>query len=357
LPSAPSTRIGEPLSGLPVTTVAAFDYELPPKSIAQVPLARRDDARLLVDGGDGRDPEHRTVRDLSTLVGPGDLLVVNETRVRPARLHLHKQSGGAVEVLLLEPEHEWTWSALVRPARRVQPGVVLFASGAPIMTVGDRGDDIRAVTFVGERAVDDVLGELGEMPLPPYIHERLADPERYQTTYAAAPGSAAAPTAGLHLTTAVLDGVRAAGADVAVVDLRVGLDTFSPLRGTVLDDHVMHSEYYRVPPETAAAVEAADRVIAVGTTTVRALEASAIGPAEGRTDLFIRPGFDWRVVDVLLTNFHVPRSSLLVMLEAFMGAGWRDLYAVALETGYRFLSFGDAMIVARGRAASIGHGR
>ena len=277
------------------------------------------------------------------------MLVVNDTRVRPARLHLEKESGGRAEVLLLEPVGGRTWSALVRPVRRLPEGTVLGCSGQNVLTVGPSRRGTTEVTFVGDRPVDDVLADLGEMPLPPYIHARLDDPDRYQTVFARAPGSAAAPTAGLHLTEQVLDGVRARGTPVVSVELHVGLDTFRPLRGATLDDQVMHTEAYRVPAETIEAVAEAERVVAVGTTTVRALEAAALGPSRGRTDLFIRPGFDFQVVDRLLTNFHMPRSSLLVMLEAFMGRRWRSLYAEALDQGYRFLSFGDAMLVDRHR--------
>lgn len=328
-------------------SVDHYDYDLPTEAIAQTPIEPRDRARLLVDGGEGRPPADRHVRDLPLLLGPGDVVVVNETRVRPARLHLQKASGGRVEVLLLDAGPDGRWSALVRPGRRLRPGTVLEVDGTPVLEVGEADGDTRSVTFLGDRPVDEVLADLGEMPLPPYIHEAPADRDRYQTVYARSPGSAAAPTAGLHLTDTVLDAIRAAGAAVATVDLTVGLDTFQPLRGPTLDDQVMHTEAYVVPTATSDAIEAARRVVAVGTTTVRALESAARGAPEGRTDLFITPGFEFRVVDALMTNFHVPRSTLLVMLEAFMGERWRELYAQALRGGYRFLSFGDAMFVER----------
>lgn len=324
-----------------------FDYDLPEQAIAQAPIEPRDGARLLVDQGPDGVPVDRAISDLPALLAPGDLLVINDTRVRPARLRLEKPTGGRAEVLLLEPRAGRSWSALVRPGRRLRPGTVLGVHGEPVLVVGGAEDETRVVTFLGDRPVEDVLTEVGEMPLPPYIHHRLEDPDRYQTVFARRPGSAAAPTAGLHLTDTVLDSVRSQGIEVATVELQVGLDTFQPLRGPTLDDQVMHTEAYRVPPETAAAVAGASRVVAVGTTTVRALEAAAVGSSEGRTDLFIRPGFGFAVVDVLLTNFHVPRSSLLVLLEAFMGERWRALYAQALRRDYRFLSFGDAMLVER----------
>lgn len=331
----------------PGTPVDRFDYELPPQVIAQTPIEPRDAARLLVDGGPGSVPDDRSVADLPSLLAPGDVLVVNDTRVRPARLRLEKPTGGRAEVLLLDPLGDRTWSALVRPGRRLREGTVLEHDGEAVLTVGPTDGETRSVTFGGERPVDDILADLGEMPLPPYITRSLDDPDRYQTVFARQRGSAAAPTAGLHLTERVLDSVRARGVQVVTVDLQVGLDTFQPLRGPTLADQVMHTEAYRVPEETATAVAEASRVVAVGTTTVRALEAAAVGPAAGRTDLFIRPGFDFAVVDVLLTNFHVPRSSLLVLLEAFMGERWRTLYDHALGAGYRFLSFGDAMVVSR----------
>ncbi|HEX2039193.1 MAG TPA: tRNA preQ1(34) S-adenosylmethionine ribosyltransferase-isomerase QueA [Acidimicrobiales bacterium] len=318
----------------------AFDYPLPAAAIAQAPAEPRDAARLLVSLDPARPPEHRRVRDLPDLLGPGDLVVVNETRVLPARLHLRKATGGAVEVLLLEAVDGPRWEALVRPGARVRPGTALHAGdGTAVLEVGEAvGDDgRRRVTLLA-----DPFG-YGTVPLPPYITEPLDDPERYQTVYATRPGSVAAPTAGLHLTEEVLARCR-----TATVELVVGLDTFRPITAERVEDHVMHSERYVVPEATMAACEAADRVVAVGTTTVRALEAAAAsGELEGRTSLFIRDDYEFRVVDVLLTNFHLPRSSLLVLLDAFVGPRWRGLYDTALAEGYRFLSFGDAMLVAR----------
>jgi S-adenosylmethionine:tRNA ribosyltransferase-isomerase len=325
----------------------AYDYDLPADRIAQVPAEPRDSARLLVALDPTGPEEHRRVSDLPELLGPGDLLVVNETRVNPARLHLEKGTGGRVEVLLLEPVSGGCWQALVRPSRRVSPGTVLLAGGRPALEAGpvlDGGDGRRLVTVLDQDAVD----EAGEVALPPYVHEPLADPERYQTVYARTPGSVAAPTAGLHLTPQLLARCEATGAGLARVDLAVGLGTFRPITADRVDEHRMHSERYCVPAETLARCRDARRVVAVGTTTVRALEsAAATGSARGQTDLFIRPGFSFRVVDVLLTNFHLPRSSLLVMLAAFCGRRWRALYDDALNEGYRFLSFGDAMVVVR----------
>jgi S-adenosylmethionine:tRNA ribosyltransferase-isomerase len=333
--------------------LAAFDYELPPERIAQHPVEPRDSARLLVDAGPGAEPSHRTVADLPGLVGPGDLLVLNDTRVLHARLLLRKPTGGDVEVLLLEPVEEG-WEALVRPSRKVRPGTVLHprdGSDAFAVEVGeDLGEGRRRVRIDTPHDQVALLERHGQVPLPPYITAPLADPGRYQTVYADRPASVAAPTAGLHLTPEVLDRCVAAGAAVARVELVVGIGTFRPITTDTVEDHVMHAETYEVPPETMAACASAERVIAIGTTTVRALEsAAARDELEGRTDLFIHGDYDWKVVDALLTNFHVPRSSLLVMIESLIGPRWRTLYDTALAEGYRFLSFGDAMLLQRAK--------
>jgi S-adenosylmethionine:tRNA ribosyltransferase-isomerase len=357
-----------------VTSTAALDYDLPDAAIAQVPIEPRDAARLLVDRGPDDPPEHRTVADLPSLVGPGDLIVRNDTRVIPARLHLHKATGGAVEVLLLERTGWHRWEALVRPGRRVPPGTVVEGSYLQVEVGEDLGDGRRAVELRVHRQVDelDAIDDHGDVPLPPYIHEPLADPSRYQTVYADedsgrfrlvdADGdrlrSVAAPTAGLHLTPDVLERCRMAGARVADVRLAVGLGTFRPITADHVEDHHMHGERFSVPLEVLAECERADRVLAVGTTVVRALESAARAveggkEADGRTELFIHDDFDFRVVDRLLTNFHVPRSSLLALVDAFIGSRWRRLYETALVEGYRFLSFGDAMLLDHrwGRAA------
>lgn len=334
-------------------------YHLPPEAIAQTPVEPRDAARLLLATDPSGAVGHRRVSDLPEQLLPGDVLVVNTSRVLPARLRLKKRSGGAAEVLLIEPHplagDPRVWQALVQPGRRLPPGTVLCDSeGRPVAEVGERLDGgLRAVELrpAPGQDVAGLVAVLGSVPLPPYIHAPLADPERYQTVYADRPGSVAAPTAGLHLTEAVLDGCRRRGVKVATVDLAVGLGTFKPVTAPRAEDHRMHEERYTVPPETLEACATARRVVAVGTTTVRALEtAAATGESSGRSALFIRPGFDWSVVDLLLTNFHQPRSSLLLLVEAFVGTRWRNLYTEALATGYRFLSFGDAMLLARGGA-------
>jgi S-adenosylmethionine:tRNA ribosyltransferase-isomerase len=335
------------------------DYNLPEAAIAQAPAEPRDAARLLVAVDPGRAPEHRRVADLPSLLGPGDVLVVNTTRVLPARLRLRKPTGGAAEVLLLEPDGAAggdVWEALVHPGRRLRPGELLCApaagapagaGGHPLVEVGDYlADGRRRVRLL--RTAEEVMSVAGSLPLPPYIRQPLRDPERYQTVYAENPGSVAAPTAGLHLTADVLRRCRSAGARVEGVDLSVGLATFRPITAARAEDHVMQIESYRVPDATMAACGDAERVVAVGTTTVRALEtAAATGELSGRSDLYIHGDFKFGVVDVLMTNFHQPRSSLLVLLEAFCGSRWRELYVEALAAGYRFLSFGDAMFVSR----------
>ena len=329
-----------------------LDYPLDPALIAQVPIEPRDAAKLLVDRGDA-EPEHRHVTDLPSLLQPGDLLVVNETKVIPARILLHRHTGGAAEVLLLEPRdpHRRRWEALVRPARKLKAGEGLVAGdGTPVIEIGTRTEagDTFEVALLGEGEPLDLLAAYGVMPLPPYIHTPLDRPERYQTVYANEPGSAAAPTAGLHLTQRVFDGLRARGVEFATVELVVGLDTFAPVTEDDPLTHRMHSERYRVPQATWDAVQAARRVVAVGTTSVRALESAArSGQLEGRTELFLHAGSEIEVVDLLMTNFHMPRTTLLMMIEAFVGPRWRRLYADAAEHGYRFLSFGDAMLLDR----------
>jgi S-adenosylmethionine:tRNA ribosyltransferase-isomerase len=344
-----------------------LDYDLTDERIAQVPVEPRDAARLLVDAGPS--VEHRYVRDLPELLEPGDVVVVNTTRVLPARLHLVKETGGQAEVLLLEERSdlgEGCWEALVRPGRRLPPGTTLTHPATPDVLRVEVGDEldggVRLVTLSCQGRLDlrDGIEAVGEVPLPPYIRAPITDPDRYQTVYADRwrSESVAAPTAGLHLTESVLDGLRGRGAQVVGVHLVIGLGTFRPIATDKVEDHAMHDEGYQVPDETLSACRAArdrgNRVVAVGTTAVRALEsAMATGALEGRTELFIRDPYDFQLVDRLLTNFHLPRSSLLAMIDAFVGADpdgarrWRSLYNVALAEDYRFLSFGDAMLLTR----------
>ncbi len=336
----------------------AYDYGLPPELIAQSPLATRSAARLLVAPGLTATGEvgHETMADLPLLLRPGDLVVVNDTRVLSARLHLVKVTGGRAEVLLLEPAagRPSAWEALVRPGRRLPASTLLYESpsGPPVVEVGEplgSDEDGRRLVRLLDPAVVD---RSGTMPLPPYIRRSLDDPERYQTVFSVSrevgERSSAAPTAGLHFTPELLDACRAAGATVATVDLVIGLDTFRPITAATPEEHVIHSERYSVPPTTMAACAEASRVVAVGTTVVRALESAAsTGRLSGRTDLYIHGEYPFEMVDVLVTNFHLPRSSLLLLVEAFCGPQWRQLYATAIQERYRFLSFGDAMVVDR----------
>lgn len=325
-----------------------FDYDLPPELIAQEPIEPRSAARLLVDRG-SRPSEHLQVSQFPDLVGEGDLVVVNETRVLPARLSLKRGSGGSVEILLLELVDGRRWRALARPGRKLREGEVLLSSGEQevVEIVGrDSSDDGQFIVEL--LAEPERLAEIGEMPLPPYITTPLVDPERYQTVYAKRAASAAAPTAGLHFTPELMEQVEASGARIARVELVVGLDTFRPLAVDDVRQHRMHSEQFSVPEHVLAEIADARRVIAVGTTATRAIEtAGTSGRLSGRTDIFISRGFRWSVVDVMLTNFHLPRTTLLVMIDAFVGRRWRDLYEEAIRERYRMLSFGDAMLLDR----------
>ena len=322
-----------------------FDYHLPPERIASEPLAARDSSRLLVDHGD--HVEHRLTADLAEYVREGDVIVINDTKVLPARVRFRRATGGSGEVLLLEPRPDTNiWEALVRPSRKLTPGTRVVIGDDLSFVFGDDLGNGRRVVIVESSDLIRALDTHGEMPLPPYLPGPVRDPARYQTIYASRPASAAAPTAGLHLTQATLDACAARGAQLARVELVVGLDTFRPITVDDLSHHEMHSEYYRVPEATMQACTAAERVIAIGTTTVRALESAATrGELEGRTNLFIRRGYDFKIVDVLMTNFHLPSSTLLVMIDAFIGPRWRELYEIALHEQYRFLSFGDAMLL------------
>jgi S-adenosylmethionine:tRNA ribosyltransferase-isomerase len=307
-----------------------LDYDLPPALIAQHPPERRDASRLLVYDRSSGEVRHRRFPDLRDELGAGDLVVVNDTRVVPGRLHLRRSGGGEAEVLLLEELEPGVWEALARPSKRLRAGQRL----GPVELVASLGEGRWRVRLEGEPA--------GEPPLPPYIREPLADPERYQTVYAEEAGSAAAPTAGLHFTEELL-----AGLDVERITLHVGLDTFRPVTAETLGEHELHSERYRVSAGAWERIRTAERVVAVGTTTVRVLESLARGaPLEGRTRLFVTPGFEFRRVDSLVTNFHLPRSTLLALVMAFAGVEEvRRLYGIAIEARYRFYSFGDAMLI------------
>ncbi|HEX6900013.1 MAG TPA: tRNA preQ1(34) S-adenosylmethionine ribosyltransferase-isomerase QueA [Thermoanaerobaculia bacterium] len=328
-----------------------FDYHLPPERIAQE-AAPRGESRLLVLDREGPD-RHARIRDLPRLLRPGDLLVLNDTRVIPARLFGHRPSGGRMEVLLIERRGEREWDALVKPGRRAQPGTRIdFADGLAAEVVDKREDGRHLLRF--SEPVEPHLDRLGHIPLPPYIHrpDTPADRERYQTIYARHPGSVAAPTAGLHFTEELLREIEAAGIGIARVTLHVGVGTFKPVSAEKIEEHRMESERYEISEETAAALRRARRVVAVGTTVVRTLESAArdgeVQPGSGATELFITPGFNFQLVDALLTNFHLPRSTLLMLVSAFAGRE-RVLaaYEEAIREGYRFYSYGDAMLVER----------
>jgi S-adenosylmethionine:tRNA ribosyltransferase-isomerase len=337
-----------------------YDYELPPERIAQEPLEPRDSSRLLVVPRKGGSFSHRHFYDLPEYLEPNDLLVVNETRVSAVRLLGVRKEGGAVEALTLRPAIEYgenVYDALVRPGRRIREGDTLIfeEAGLTAEVLGATLEGGRRLRFSSSGGIEvmEALEAQGRVPLPPYITTPLTNRERYQTVYARTPGSAAAPTAGLHFTTRLLEKVTAIGVQVARVQLEVGLGTFRPIRVDDISQHEMHSETFTVSPEAAEAVNACcGRVIAVGTTSLRALEsatpnagAGRVAPISGETQLFVYPGYSFRAVDGLITNFHQPHSTLLLLVAAFVGTDqMRRAYATALEEKYRFLSFGDAML-------------
>lgn len=351
-----------------------FDYELPPDYIAQTPIEPRDAARLMVIHRDTGEIEHRAFRDIVGYLRPDDLLVANDSRVIPARLFARKvPTGGRVELLLLTRRGKRTWEALVK-GRKVVPGTTLElrSSGVEESVENRKGAsesvlaEVLEITPSGgrlirfERPLKPRLDVLGETPLPPYIHEPLEDAERYQTVYARVRGSVAAPTAGLHFTPELIQQIQDHGVEFAFVTLHIGLDTFRPVQTDQIEEHEMHSEYAMLPQETAEAInrtrEAGGRIIAVGTTVVRVLETAAqistskdqsLAAFSDWTDLFIYPGYEFHVVDALITNFHLPRSTLLMLVSAFAGQKLIfKAYHTAIEEGYRFYSFGDAMFVA-----------
>lgn len=331
-----------------------LDYDLPPELIAQEPLAQRDASRLLVVNRADRSIAHAQFRDLPALLDPGDLVVLNDSRVLPARLLGHKaETGGQVEILLLRPTAPDLWQALVRPGRRLRTGSRVTLDGVEAELIERQGDGLWRVAFSPPGALASHIDQIGQMPLPPYIHHRLDDPERYQTVYSRLPGSAAAPTAGLHFTPEVFAALAERGIGRAQVTLHVGLDTFRPVQEAVVEDHPMHRETWEVSPEAAQAVTVAKaagrRVVAVGTTAVRTLETAgreAFGAGRGDTDLFITPGYQFRMVDAMLTNFHLPRTTLFALVTALAGAELiRAAYAAAVAERYRLLSFGDAMLI------------
>ena len=335
-----------------------FYYDLPERLIAQTPMEPRDAARMMVIHRDTGLREDRIFRDIIDYMNPGDVMVINQTKVIPARLLGEKEDTTVpVEILLLKRLDQNHWETLVRPGRRLKKGVtVSFGGGILRALIGDTTDaGGRIVEFIYGGIFEELLDRLGEMPLPPYIHEKLADPDQYQTVYAKQSGSAAAPTAGLHFTPELLERIGKKGIQIVPVLLHVGLGTFRPVKVEDVSQHHMHSEYYEVTPEAASAINTArrngGRIVCIGTTSVRTLETVAdesgiVHPGMGDTSIFITPGVRLKATDVLLTNFHLPESTLLMLISALMGRDQAlDAYREAVEKEYRFFSFGDCMLI------------
>jgi len=335
-----------------------FDYELPEELIAQEPIEFRDRSRLLVLHRETGLIEHRRFSACVEYFSPGDVLVINNTRVIPARLIGAKENTGArIEVVLLKRNDLNTWEALVKPGRWVRPGaVIVFGEGlltAEVADITEAGGRVLKFKYYG--LFEDILDRLGQMPLPPYIKQELQDRERYQTVYAKTPGSAAAPTAGLHFTPELINNIKAMGIQVVDVVLHVGLGTFRPVKSEDIREHEMHSEYYEISPQAAEAInrtrKAGGRVAAVGTTSTRTLETVGdkngyVKAGAGWTDIFIYPGYTFKAVDILITNFHLPKSTLLMLVSAFAGReNVLEAYRQAIDERYRFFSFGDAMLI------------
>lgn len=329
--------------------VAEYDYDLPEERIAQAAIEPRDRARLLI----ASTLEDIPFTELASVLEPGDCLVVNTTRVRNARLGaVRRDSGGAVELLLTRRIDELRWEALAKPSRRLRPGIELDIGDLRATVLSEPSRGVVTISLVPVEGVEGAIAEHGEVPLPPYFTGVLDDHERYQSIFARTVGSAAAPTASLHFTPAVVASLEARGVDIAEVELEVGLDTFRPMAGEYVSDHEIHSEHVRIDPGEADRINGAraagGRVVAVGTTVVRSLESAAdadgvLQPFDAPTDLFITPGHRARIVDAVITNFHAPRTTLLVLIAALMGDRWREVYRTAIERELRFLSFGDAM--------------
>ncbi|MCC6298359.1 MAG: tRNA preQ1(34) S-adenosylmethionine ribosyltransferase-isomerase QueA [Anaerolineales bacterium] len=343
-----------------------FDYNLPESSIAQTPAEPRDSSRLLVLHRESGKLEHRIFRDVTDYLRAGDLLVLNQTRVIPARIFARKETGGRVELLLLRRRDELTWEALVGGKGLRVGKMARVEDGPEVQIIEELDGSERLIKF--SEPIESCFSKVGNVPLPPYIHEKLDDPERYQTVYAKEPGSAAAPTAGLHFTPRLLEELQVKGVKIAYVTLHVGLDTFAPVNEENPEDHKIHTEWCELTQETAELInqtkQSSGRVIAVGTTSVRTLESAAqLSVDDGRqtmvngqssmvkafvvpTTLFILPGYQFKVVDAMITNFHLPKSSLIMLVSAFAGREkMLETYATAIEEGYRFYSFGDAMLI------------
>lgn len=333
-----------------------FYYNLPQELIAQTPATPRDSSRLLVYDRAAKKIEHRIFRDVVDYLKAGDVLVINNTKVLPARLYARTGNGGAVEVLLLKRKGIDEWEALVKPGKKCTPGKELFVSdelSLTVQSVTESGE--RIIKFRYEGVFEEILERVGNMPLPPYIKEKLKDKNRYQTVYAKYDGSAAAPTAGLHFTPELLQKIKDKGVEIAEVLLHVGLGTFRPVKEDVITDHKMHSEYFEIGEEAAEKINSAKRegrrVIAVGTTSVRTLESAAdengfVSPQKGETRIFIYPPYKFKCVDALITNFHLPESTLIMLVAAMCGREEiLSVYETAVRERYRFFSFGDACLI------------
>lgn len=330
-----------------------FDYELPGELIAQEPVEPRDSSRLLVIHRETGTLDHRRFYDLPNYLHSGDTLVLNDTRVSAWRLFGHKITGGRVETLLLKPLGGGRWQALVKPGRRLQVGAqIQFGHGVSALVTERHADGTRTLCFTPADKLEAMLPEIAQVPSPPYIHRALNDPERYQTVYAKRHGSAAAPTAGLHFTPKLLQTLEAQGVQIANVTLHISLDTFRPLKSESIEKHKMHGESFEVSEEAASAINSTPgKVVAVGTTAIRTLESSAIAkgrvqPQKGETSLYIQPGYEFQIVQGIVTNFHLPRTTMLVLISAFTGIELlMKAYREAVHKKYRFLSFGDAMLI------------
>lgn len=333
-----------------------FNYDLPKELIAQTPVYPRDSSRLMVYDRETDEVRHEHFYDLTKYLKKGDLLVVNNTKVLPARMYSYTEHGGKVEILLLKRINLTDWEVMVKPGKKAKEGVTLVVSDELSLTVNSRTESGgRIVTFHFDGVFEDIISRLGEMPLPPYIHEKLKDQDRYQTVYAKEPGSAAAPTAGLHFTPELIEKLKAEGVEFAEIELQVGLGTFRPVKVENVLEHKMHTERYRVPEAAAEKINAAKRegrrVIAVGTTSVRTLETVAdekgfVKPCSGETSIFIYPPYKFKCVDALITNFHLPESTLIMLVASLVGKDKiLELYNLAVKERYRFFSFGDAMLL------------
>lgn len=338
------------------TKLSTYDYYLPENLIAQTPLEKRDESRMMVFDRKSKDILHRQFKDIKSFLKKGDVLVLNNTRVLPARLQAKKDTGASIEILLLKRYNMTDWEVVMKPAKRVKVGMILTINDQlKCQLIDILEDGNRVVRFIFDGVFEEILDKVGSMPLPHYIHEKLKDKERYQTVYNKVSGSSAAPTAGLHFTKELLKEIQDMGVEILEVTLDVGLGTFRPCKEEDITKHDMHTEHYRLSAEVADKINRAKienrRVIAVGTTAVRTLETVAqfgmpLTEKEGDTSIFLYPPYQFKVVDALITNFHLPKSTLIMLVSAFAGYdNTMNMYETAVENGYRFFSFGDSMFI------------